>query len=540
MERSLLWGALAVGGAGWLCTLLLARPSGESAAKAGLTRFQLSAAIALILIGHLLTMPSSPPFARGHGWGMGFLIGGAAALLAAWAVYRLAATAGPVAGASAVSAPFFLALPAAVIPLLFMRTTVIDTLLGVAIGWVAVTILLASLADSDPEAPSSLSPGAAFAAALCGAMTLAVFRGAGAYQEFRWGAAAAVLASGVPLLLFLGALPDVLYSAAALRLPLSGLVARASGSVLPTEEAREAMARGIRLILGGLLMVGLAFLVSRKVVEQPAIVTVTAIGIIAALAAWWLLRDPSEGESPAPNVALAVLVLLAGIMTSYQMLAGFGVAVAVISGWLVGGIAFSGRRAAGVGDSPAGALLAQTLCFGTAFVIYRVAVERFRDELRGVPLVDHYALFGFVFGLLIPGLIARFQTAGEDSAGWRPLIRVVVAGLLLLAAPAAIILVWGQKTLVTFLFGLALAATPAFGRSGVQAFRYSGVQALFAIGMGLAVAQWTHLAMPLAALPRLDKLRILAWLVGIVVVLLISSDLFSRFRSRGETARDSA
>jgi hypothetical protein len=185
-------------------------------------------------------------------------------------------------------------------------------------------------------------------------------------------------------------------------------------------------------------------------------------------------------------------------------------------------------------------LLASTLCFGTVFVVYRLAAERFREDLRGVPMTDHYALFGFVFGLLVPLLLTRI--AAVDRGLGASILKAGIVGMLALAAPAGIVLVWGQKTLLTFLFGLALAASPAvggFGRSGVQAFRNQALISLFALGLALAVAQWTHLALPLAALPRVEKLRILAWAVGIIVALLIGSGFVSRRTAQRNPAAES-
>jgi hypothetical protein len=303
-------------------------------------------------------------------------------------------------------------------------------------------------------------------------------------------------------------------------------------------------------VLSATLFLGLAFLISRKLVIQPAVVNVVLVGIAAALVAAWLLHDATAAEPlntqtpehPTPNTILAVLVLLAAVMVSYQMLAGFGVGLAVLAAWLVGGISAStdGAESRSAAGSP---LLASTLCFGTVFVVYRLAVERFREDLRGVTLTDHYALFGFVFGLLVPALLARF--APIDRGFGSSILKAGIVGLLALAAPAGIILVWGQKTLLTFLFGLALAASPALRLSGpyrqaVQAFKNQTMAALIAIGLALAVAQWTHLALPLASLPRPEKLRILAWGVGIIVVLLIGSDFAGRVRARRRAAESAA
>ena len=75
MEHNLVWGSLAVGCIGWLCALALAK-SARSAESGGLAKLHLYLASALPIVVWLATLPASPPFSDGQGWGRGFGMGG--------------------------------------------------------------------------------------------------------------------------------------------------------------------------------------------------------------------------------------------------------------------------------------------------------------------------------------------------------------------------------------------------------------------------------------------------------------------------------
>jgi hypothetical protein len=177
-----------------------------------------------------------------------------------------------------------------------MRSNIIDALLGVAIGSLAVTTLLVLLPTTEHLTPNTLLPGAAFTATLSATAALGIFRGATIYAEWKWGATAALLAAAVPFLILLSARPTGALAAVANRLPLSGLLARTSGAALTTEQAREAGINLLRVVLSATLFLGLAFLISRKLVIQPAVVNVVLVGIAAALVAAWLLHDATAAE----------------------------------------------------------------------------------------------------------------------------------------------------------------------------------------------------------------------------------------------------
>jgi hypothetical protein len=101
----------------------------------------------------MISLPANKPlFSAGHGLGTGFLLGGATALLAAWSVFRQR-------GAGSGSASLGIACAATVLPLLFLRGSIIDALLGLAIGWFAVTfpLYLGCRPATDNEETSAVS-----------------------------------------------------------------------------------------------------------------------------------------------------------------------------------------------------------------------------------------------------------------------------------------------------------------------------------------------------------------------------------------------
>src|SRR5581483_12288862 len=92
---------------------------------------------------------------------------------------------------------------------------------------------------------------------------------------------------------------------------------------------------------------------------------------------------------------------------------------------------------------------------------YRLVMTRFTSDLKGVSLTDNYALFGFLAGALLPSLLSGFLLRpGTPMTAGSALFRLVLTALLVLAAPAFILLLWGAKCAVALVLGLALGVRP--------------------------------------------------------------------------------
>jgi len=155
------------------------------------------------------------------------------------------------------------------------------------------------------------------------------------------------------------------------------------------------------------------------------------------------------------------------------------------------------------------------MLFGVLLLLYRLFTVRYFSELHGVNLTDHYALFGLLFGAMLPpvlaGYLLRMTGSPFASAGSR-LLRIVVVGLLVLLLPTVVLALWGVKCALALFLGLALS---------VAITENSLLPALIALATGLALTQWTHHVLPLAQLTRDQKIHAL-FVGGIVVLALIA------------------
>lgn len=547
MERSIVWSVLAVGMAGWLYCLLASRAVAREEPGSAPRSFWI-AAIALSILVFLVTLPSKAPFAAGQSLGKGFALGSIGALLAGWVALRLTQgsdddrLAADRAGA-AVAAPHSMALVVCTIALHSLRFSLLDSLMGAAIGWFCVTALLlvGLLGNERKERRRSfpLIAGLGFAVTLCAFAALGELRGAAHFGRgtmVSWSVIGLAFASGIPVVLLLTSLPSGILARLAGGLPLAGFAHRLAGGVLTDAEAE---ARGIRAVRSGvcvLLMLGLGKLLSMRVSSQPHLNHVFWIGIASGLLAWWLIatRDRTPADDKASQDwlygGLAILVLLAGSMAAFQMLAGVGVGLMAISAWLTGGLVSAFALEPATGDTLSEGLVSakterqvlRLLFFAVVLLLFRLFAARYPAELRGVGLTDQFALFGIVVGAVLPLLFSGYLLRTADSQTTSgSLFRVCVTGVITLLVPAVVLLLWGAKCGQAMVIGVGLSLV-------LMGTGESLLPALFALAVALALTQWTQHVLDVVSLSRDEKLHILKWLVGSLAVVVIVGDYVSR------------
>jgi hypothetical protein len=526
METGALWSALFIGTAGLV--LGLAAPSGRPAGGSVISgRGLLLLAGAPILL-FAISLLARGPFTPGCGLGVGILMGGLVGAAAAVSLVK-GTTLSVASSWVQVTAPVAAAH-------IWFRPTVTDTLAGVALGYLCSAAIVGVLTARD-ETEADLLPVAGYGILTALAGLLAVHRGADAVDDTRWALAALVLCLAGPLALLVTALPARMLGAAALRLPGAGLLVRIFWRATDPAGDRERAASAARYLFVLVLAVLAAWQAGRLVGAGTAFITVTLAGLLAGVLVSWLARPPAADEGvPMTSRVLAAMVVLAASMVGFQLLAGYGATLAAALAWLTLAVAAIRDDALDKPGVLTSALVAPLLA-GLVFAAYRVVMSRFNALAGASALTDHYAVFGTAAGVAIPALVGSYYRASGGS----PLVRLVLTGLLCLAAPGLLLVLWGAKVAVALFIGLALspALLTACAPTSRQAADSGRTVCLVSAAMALAMAQWTGHALLAADLTRDERVRVLAYAVSAIAVLAVAAEIGSR-RRRGTGKAESA
>jgi hypothetical protein len=440
-------------------------------------------ACCLILLFFLLTIPATPPWASGMRLGLGFLVGGALALIALWLAEAAARRAA--AGPGTQLALLSLSLLGATALSLVFRGYPNDALIGFALGAVLVA-LIARLGDDAAVTP-----------ALDWYALVSILLGAGQLLAVQHGNAA---------------------SAGGRMLPVMFGAALVVGLLLSTKTATEI--KKALLYPGGLasaLAVLLLYLAG-LVRHNPTVLTAANLTLAAALVGAVLTRLlATKGVASKPLGALgAALLVILLLLVAYKQMAGLGIALALLAclPWLAYSMSQEGEAGAAVTAGWRAALQ-----LGAMVLIYRAFLEVVAGD-RVPDLQQQYALLGLLLGAGLPlALAAAFPARAETALG-RGLVRT---GLILVAVfliPAATYVLWDYKALLGLLFGLCagqyfmLYLTVTKRQEGGEA-PLAGTVALLA---GLLAVQFTHLLTPLASLPRGDKVWVMVVLAAVAAL----------------------
>jgi hypothetical protein len=529
MENILLWASVVSGVLVFVSAFLTRRepsiadgapPPGENVPMPPALR---GLVIALPLLGMIVTLPTSGAFSAGQGLGRGFFLGGVAALLAFLPLLR----GGRLGGRDLLAGHFGIAAAAVALPFLFLRASLLDALMGIAIGWfsVAFTLYLGQSAKGREQSGAALATATGFLLTLCAGALIGTLRTPTGMMlsSKTWGAA----------LIAFGAFGSVLLYAA---------------SFLPATVAAGLTWMRLAVMVGGGALT--LYQLSAKVVSEPKMALLGIGGLFLGPVALLLLRDAARrarlAPSPLPNTGLpilAVLLVTSGFLVAFQMLQAFGASVAVLALWLVLPAAMAYAPATD-SDSDANADnralyagMVTLLLFTTGLLLYRLFAARWTGSLRGVNLTDQYALFGLLIGGALPSLLAAVPLRLRPNNGASSVLTLAVCGALTLLAPGAVLLLFGPKCALALLIGLALGSAQVFvGTQGTVA-TVGFFPALLALAVALALCQWSGLLLPAVAdLTRAAKVR---WLVGLMAgltALLFAADRVNVTAIRKEEA----
>jgi len=486
--------------------------------------------IALTVILFLLTLPTQPPFSPGQRLGWGFLIGGAAGLLAAFGaarVERADRSYWPYPAALTLS----LALAGCSLVILLFRGDPGDALLGCALGLAMIGGIFRTILPAQPAAAEAARP------------------------EGRRGGSES-LATGNPV--------QAPLSAGALEASAIMAVTLAAGCSLAVYHFHDSGLRGwwaYLLALAALWIVGqtLACIPSahRAFAKYPLLwpTAAAAFSLILVLVFGWRLGaklEPAESlglllvagsvtaaliawlaigveDAPWPSAlrvhALGAVLMLFLAALSFKLLAGFGAAVALMAGWAVAG-PMLGLRA------PARRALAQALAVGANLLLLRLFLERSGGAVGEVELSLHYTLIGVVIGALLPFVYSSLHLR------WG-LGRTLLLGALGALSPVALLALWGPDAALGLLAGLVGAQALALmllplAETNPQIGLWQAPTPLLALGAALVAAQFSRPFAFLYDMPRVYK-GYLAAGIAAAVVLWIAATALAQWRGRKRT-----
>lgn len=526
MEHKMLWGTLAVGVAGWVCLLLLTALKGNSPDTSPLPQAKTPSSfvwlsLALPILVWLATLPTHPPFSAGQGWGRGFLLGGLVSFISSFVALHLDYSRDS--GRRLALTSLFASLFVVCVPLLWMRSAVIEALLGASLGWCVISLVWLCGSHQQKSAAFTASSslallnGAAFVTALCSVAALGVYRDFIVPDIARGThpAVALVVAASIALALLFGVLLNE---------------AQTSASASSTRFSQI-----ITALLCLVVPLGLGFVLATRVLDDIKVVYCLGIGGILGVLSWLLRWDTSGQDVGVQRQTttippVAVIVTLCAFMLAYSFLQGFGVGLMLIAAWPASLLLWPSSTQDA--ESPLQIDVPQTVSLLATFLavllVSRVFATRFRADLRGINMVDQFALFGFLAGALAPTWLASlwFNGRNTDSHSVVSLLRLVGVGILTLLLPSAMLAIWGIKVVPAFFAGMALTL------AGWGASATPSAIALFALPLSLVITQWTIRFLPLAEASRSQRLHFLLWGLGGSVILVVLVDLSARLIAR--------
>ncbi|MFM7323001.1 MAG: hypothetical protein ACKO5K_15995 [Armatimonadota bacterium] len=419
------------------------------------------------VVGLLACLPATEPFNEGLGLGWGLLAGG----IAAMAALRVA-DAGPADGAAR-TAP---AVVAVVVAFVLLREGLVDALTGVALGWVSgfVAAELCAPGRVAGAVPALVGGTAALAAAV------GVFRNDGdaVVPKDAWSIAPVLAVAAV------GAVQGFAGRVGGARAPLVGRVA------------------------GTLAWLAVLLLAWKRV---GAGWMFPAIGL-GATGVWFLCAAiVGRGDSRVRRV-LAGMVLLSGEVVAADLLANFGTGLFALGLGMGALLVSPGRGMAGMLGLPIG------------LMVLRLHGVVFSSELSRFGLADQTNLAAFLIG----GGCAVWaeESARAEVRRW---LAVVLPGAILLAIPAAVVLLMGAPAESAVLLGLAAVG------GGFAAVRHADRASLCAVAAAIGVFATAHSVHSVLEEYRKDRIRQTLIVSAPVIVLAAFAEATRRKARKGRS-----
>ncbi len=547
MEKSLfLWALLlvALGGLFSLSSMIVHRKGRDNNDRLSSGAWCMLAAI--LAAGSVVTYPLHHLYSQGHGPGIGFAIGGVAALLVIVVTNKigerndLALSPLPSFAAAAV-------LTAAIIPEIWFRHKLLDVQCGVMMGWVAevfMWMVLTPRTNETRRAISAMLAATGLLVTVASGMLISEARaqlvfGSG-ISAIHWSALIALGAAPIPAIIAVVALA----ARYAVRLPGASTAALLTSRWLTTDGSRGV---AIRLAIGTASgVVGLfAFRALQvRAASHPPLFAIAATGVIAGTVIYWLVAtvcvaQATTEQSVYRNISIGILIITATCISAYQRSAGFGMTLVMVGAWNVVLMQASAVDGDGKWGASASLATAGVLMTGTVLVVYRLVGLRFYEDLHWLSHTTHYQLFGLVtglFGALFASSLIVKSDDGEKSSLSRSAVSGLAAALVGPFLAVSEIVIFGPKCCEGFVMGCVLACGIAmvtkFGlQQNAQGSVVAALTVLSALTGPIVLSEWLHSLLPLSLLSRAARAHMVLEGAVLISVLVLAQGI--RLGSRG-------
>jgi hypothetical protein len=484
VETSLTWVAAAIGAIGIIAGFALARTRERTENDRSACIIGLLTVVAAVLV-FLLTRPIELPFSPGQRLGYGVLIGGILGALAGVGSVRLSpaerwrrATGSAALGSLAVFGT-------ALILLLFGDYPQ-PALAGFMIGAVVAGVLFRL---GLPSSSANVEFWTVTAVTLAATVTLAVFRYDTAPNRFWW------------------------------RAPLMILCAVIIGQFASVASARDERKFGVPALITSAVTLLLAAVFAWRMFPDWALLKVVLDGIVTfALVAWLTATAPYSTKAAAVSAA-AVLALCT---LAFRFFGGFGIGIAILAGWAVVLPSLSAIRPADEEQSPnpTRALVFATF-IGLGALMFRLFLENYSKELRGLDLRSHYTFISLALGAMFPFVLLSFFPILPNKGPALRSVSAAVAGLFCAAAPLALVMIWGMKPALAFVMGSIVSEIfVLFLYLGAISMKDTALHesAVLALTAQVSAVVLSGLVLPLIETPRVTRIIVLciAVFVGLI------------------------
>lgn len=540
MYSHLLFTICLISAFGWIVSGLILLTSSRSSVPKGVWP-HLIAAIILMALVYVVTMPNKPPFTSGHALGIGFFLGGVASILGYLILMRAPLNRSDyLSGMASYVAPLFSFGVVASLGVMLKRDIMTDLLPCLCIGWITCTFIQfapiigkSSVGDDAPLVSDRWREYVLIGSALATTFVIVTCIGI-LLASNRDDDPSVRIQMEIAILLYAMSVPSVLMIVTGLRAVISRIIGAKEGG------AGSVLLGFLFILVELLLIVWIGKTIERRLLGSEPILRLILVGMGVGICVWKLSAETGKRTIPGIVTLLTALLLIGGYIVGFYEMNGYGIAVVWLSMLAPLAIALHSPRSSDE-ESPytlSSQAIVGGLFFAVLLLVFRITNVTYSADMYRDILSDHFAIVGLATGFFTPRILSfSIHNSLQRSGLANNLIRLVFLGVLTLLPPALLIFLWGAKCIIAFLIGLAFSSiisgeeeriTPSPTTQLETRFLY----AMLASAMGMAILQWAGYALNAATLSKSDKVHIIIWVSGSIVVCLLLLEYLPRFSGR--------